>query len=482
MIRDNIVSLHSRCQRSVLVKLRWRQPSAGGAAALSVHRPAFAEIAGFGYREDRRIGAKATDSTTGLTVSTKANQLHEHRPGAAEHLDHVLYVTTPKGWVALFTLLLMLGAAVAWSVMGEVATYVRADGLVLNRGGVVYDVAASSRGTLAGVAPSVGDKVAEGDIVAEIADPETVQRHVGAVALAEERLRTLRTREAEEKAQNELAERHIERQRARLDELQRTGSELIGATRERLASERALLERGLISREAVERSEQTLERVQLNLFDVLRRADEMEFDDLRRRNELRSRVLLAQEQLMAAETRVEELAAVIETWRIRAPVTGQVTEIRAQPGATLDAGQSVLAIETGGEGLDVLFYVAPADGKRIEAGMPARVSPVTFRREEFGLMLGTVQSLSEFPTSLDGLMAVLQNRGLAESFSRNGAPYPGRISLTPDPSTASGFVWTSPQAAEVDVTPGTLAEVEIEVERRPPVELIVPWIRERLGR
>ena len=418
----------------------------------------------------------------GPAAPASANRLHEDRPATAEHLDRVLNVTTPKGWLALCCLLVMLAAAVAWAVMGEVATYVRADGLVLSRGGVVYDVAASSRGTLARVVPSVGDKVAEGDVVAEIADPETVERHIGAAALAEERLRTLRTREAEEKAENELAERHLAQQRARLLELQRTGGELIAATRERLAGERELLASGLISREAVERSEQTLERVQLNLFDVLRRADEMEFADLRRRNELRSRVLLAQEQHMEAETRAGELAAVIATWRIRAPAAGQVTEIRAQPGATLEAGQSVLAIETGAEGLDVLFYVAPADGKRVEAGMPARVSPVTFRREEFGLMLGTVERLSEFPTSLDGLMTVLQNRGLAEAFSRSGAPYPGRILLTPDPSTSSGFAWTMPQAADVVVTPGTLAEVEIEVERRPPAELIVPWIRERLGR
>ena len=61
------------------------------------------------------------------------------------------------------------------------------------------------------------------------------------------------------------------------------------------------------------------------------------------------------------------------------------------------------------------------------------------------------------------------------------APYPGRVTLTLDPSTASGFAWTSPQAAEVNVTPGTLAEVEVEVSRRPPVALIVPWIREGLG-
>ena len=96
-------------------------------------------------------------------------------------------------------------------------------------------------------------------------------------------------------------------------------------------------------------------------------------------------------------------------------------------------------------------------------------------------MTGTVEHLSEFPASLDGMVAMLQNPALASSFSRGGTPYPGRIALTLDPSTASGFAWTSLQAADVKVTPGTLAVVEVEVSRRPPVALIVPWVKKGLG-
>ena len=40
----------------------------GDTCRIVVHHPMFAEIAGFGYREDRRIGAAVTDSTSGLVV------------------------------------------------------------------------------------------------------------------------------------------------------------------------------------------------------------------------------------------------------------------------------------------------------------------------------------------------------------------------------------------------------------------------------
>ena len=128
----------------------------------------------------------------------------------------------------------------------------------------------------------------------------------------------------------------------------------------------------------------------------------------------------------------------------------------------------MLSIETGGEGLDVLIYVPPVDGKRIEAGMPALVSPATARHEEFGYIIGTVESLSEFPASLNGMIAVLQNQDLARTFSHGGPPYPGRVELALDPSTASGFAWTSPQAVGVVITPGTLATVEVETASQPP--------------
>jgi len=379
----------------------------------------------------------------------------------------------------------MLTAVAAWSVLGEVATYIRADGIVLGRGGKIFDAAPSSGGRLVRVFPSAGDTVMEDDIVAEIFDPATIERHAGATALVEERARELDDLEAKERTENELADLSITRQRAHLDELQRTGSELINNTRKRLDENRAQMKSGGVDRETGERLElaleQALEQARLDLFEIQRRRDELEIGDLRRRNELESRTVFAKARLAEAERIANELQALIDTWRIPAPVTGRIVEIKAQPGDTLAPGQAVLGIQTGEEGLDVLFYVSAADGTRIEKGMRALVSPTTVRREEFGSMIGTVEHFSEFPASLDGMIAVLQNRDLALTLSRGGAPYPGRITLTPHPSTANAFAWTAPQAEGVEVTPGTLAQVEVEISRRPPIALIAPWVAQRFG-
>ena len=399
-----------------------------------------------------------------------------------EHLDRALYVTTPKGWLALFTLMAMMGAVVAWAVLGEVATYVQGDGILMNRGGSVFDAASPEGGKLARIVPSLGDLVTAGDVVAELDDPETMERYANALAFVEERTQTLRDREIEAREENALIDQNLAQQRTNLDVLERTGRELIETASARLRGNLALFEDGLVARTEIEGNEEAVDFARRNLFDVMRRRDDIASEALRRRNDLHIRVDQATAGLLEARRQVKELETLIETWRIRAPVSGWVTEIKAQVGAVLQPGESVLGIQTGDdEGLDVLIYVSTADGKRVAPGMPARVSPNTVRHVEYGYMIGIVESISEFPASVDSMAAVLQNQELAEVFSSSGTPYSGRIALTPDATTTSGFAWTSAKGAEVEITAGTVARVEIEVERQPPITLVIPLIKEGLG-
>ncbi len=400
---------------------------------------------------------------------------------APEHLDRALYVTTPKGWLALFTLMALMGAVVAWAVLGEVSTYVQGDGLVMSRGGAVFDAASPEGGKLARIVASLGELVSAGDVVAEVDDPETAERYANALALVEELRTTLRDRETEAREENALIDRNLARQRTNLDVLERTGRDLVETAGARLRGNLALFEDGLVARTEIEDNEEAVDLARRNLFDVMRRRDEVASESLRRRNDLRIRVDDANARLLEARRQVGELETLIETWRIRAPVSGRVTGIEAQVGTVLQPGDSVLGIRTGDEGLDVLIYVSTADGKRVEPGMPVRVSPNTVPHVEYGYMTGVVESLSEFPASVDSMAAVLQNQELAETFSNGGTPYSGRVALDPDPNTASGFAWTTTKGAEVEITAGTVAGVEIEVERQPPITLVVPLIREGLG-
>ena len=89
-------------------------------------------------------------------------------------------------------------------------------------------------------------------------------------------------------------------------------------------------------------------------------------------------------------------------------------------------------------------------------------------------------SIVAFPASLQGMVAVLQSPDLAEAFSSDGPPYASRVSLDGDPLTASGLAWTSSRGAGRTVSSGTLVDVEIKVESRPPITLVAPALRQML--
>ena len=403
------------------------------------------------------------------------------RLSTPEQLDRTLHITTSKGWIALVALLTMAAAIVVWSVKGEVSTFVKADGILLSRGGTVVDAVSSGMGTLTRVVPAVGDVVRKGAVIAEVTNQETMELYRSARALVDERTQALEDFKAAGAAEDALIEQNTARQRERLDRLERISRQLVAAAQERLQNHRRLFEERIVTRVALDRSQQALNLAQRELFATLRDRDNLESRELQRRNERNRRIAQLQSLLHAAQRQAKEVEARVDTQRILAPVSGWMTEIKASVGAVLAPSQPVVSIRTGEEALGVLVYIPPADGKRVEAGMEALVTPATVRREEYGSLKGRVESVSSFPVSTEGMIAVLQNAGLVETFSENGPPYSGRIVLKPDPSTASGFAWTSPKAAGQTLSSGTLTGVEVKVESQAPITLVVPLLKKKFG-
>ena len=403
------------------------------------------------------------------------------RLSSPEQLDRALTVTTPKVWLSLAAMAIAAAAIVVWSVEGEVPTYVKANGILLNHDGIVVDAMPSGGGTLSRIIVAVGDSVKKGKAVAEVTDRELLERYRTAVALAEERKQSLADFKAAGAAEDAVIEENLDRQRARLQQIERGNRQQVNAARERLDNHRQLFRDRIVTRATVDHSQQTFDRVQRELFNTLRERDSLESRELHRRNERKARVAEMGSSLHAAERRVSELLARLDTQRVAAPVSGRVTEIKAAVGAVLHPGQPVLSIETVKGDLGVRIYIPPVDGKKVKPGMEVLVSPTTVRQEEYGFLRGEVENVSKFPASREGMIAVLENRSLVETLTQDGAPYTGRVLLEPDTSTASGFAWTSPKASEEELTSGTLASAEIKVESQAPITLVIPLLKKTFG-
>ena len=403
------------------------------------------------------------------------------RLSSPEELDRSLAVTTSKGWVAVAALLAAAAAVVAWSIEGEVSDYVEARGILLNGGGRIVDAVAAGSGTLVEIAPAAGDAVEKDQLVARIANYEAMERYRGALELVERRKREIADLERADREEDALIDENARRQRERLEQLEQSGRQSVEAARTRLEDHRRLFAENVVTRLTVERSQQAFDRAQRALFDTLRQRDELEARELRRDNERRTRMSDAEARLETAEARAGELETLIDTQRVLAPAAGRVIEIKAAPGAVLAPGASVLSIESGAEELEMLIYLPSIGGKRVAPGMEVLVSPSTARREKYGAMKGVVEEVSAFPASLESIVAMLQNRALAESMTAAGPLYAGRVALVPDPATASGFAWTSPRASNETITAGTLATAEVKLSGEPPIALVAPLVKEALG-
>jgi HlyD family secretion protein len=179
---------------------------------------------------------------------------------------------------------------------------------------------------------------------------------------------------------------------------------------------------------------------------------------------------------------MEQLAATLNrNSMLLSPADGRVIEVKGSPGAVLAAGSPVVAVETEAESLSAIVYVPSALGKNIEPGMEVRITPGTIRREEFGSMIGTVRTISEFPMSPEGMAAILHNEALVKRFSRDGAPYAVVVQLAKDPMTYSGYSWSSGDGPRLRLTTGTLLRAEVTTRKQPPIDLVMPVMRRFAG-
>ncbi|MCP4274203.1 MAG: hypothetical protein GY781_19950, partial [Gammaproteobacteria bacterium] len=93
------------------------------------------------------------------------------RMSSPEQLDQMMQVTTPKGWVVLLALIILVVFAIFWGIFGSIATKVTGMGILIKRGGV-FNVGTDSLGQVLELKVAVGKTVHKGDIVAIVDQPD----------------------------------------------------------------------------------------------------------------------------------------------------------------------------------------------------------------------------------------------------------------------------------------------------------------------
>ncbi len=406
------------------------------------------------------------------------------RLSSPEQLDQLMKVTDARGWIILAAFAIVLGTAVLWGFLGSVSHEVPCSGMMVKSGGI-FEVSALASGRITDLAVRVGDVVTEGQVVARLSQPELADKLLEAKAVVAE----LKTQNEEIVAHGSkevaLQTRLLAQQRETIAQSISAAQRSAKALRETVELQTQLVQEGLLTRQTalatrqqLDQTEQQIGDGQSELVQITVREQELRAKHEEEVNASRTKIG-AQERIVAGLER--ELKAKGE---VVSQHTGRILEIIADQGTLVGAGDAIVTLDLMGrtvKELEVVLYVPSSYGKKIQVGMTAYVSPSTVKREEFGLMVGRVTYVSDYPATSRGMLRVLKNDKLLAALVGNDSPYEVHADLLVDERTFSGYRWSSSQGPAIKIQSGTRVAAYVTVASRRPIDLVIPLLREHTG-
>lgn len=170
---------------------------------------------------------------------------------------------------------------------------------------------------------------------------------------------------------------------------------------------------------------------------------------------------------------------------VTASRAGRIVQVLARSGAIVKAGDRVANVADANVELVAFLYLPIDQAKSVHRGMQAQVCPTNVDREEHGFIVGSVQSVSAYVTSLETMKQTLGSDDLVRVFTDGttyqAAPIEVRVRLETDPRTVSGFRWSSELGPPFRLVNQTVCNARIVTGSVRPINLVVPSLLERFG-
>ncbi len=390
-----------------------------------------------------------------------------------ERLDVLMEVTSPKGWLALWTVGGILLGIILWSVFGSIPTRIEGEGILI-RGGSLRELESSIDGQLVELKAEVGALVAEGAVVAKL----SVANREAAVEDARLKWESLRSEHEAATAEDlaTIAGHEATRVGHRAD--RGRASEELARKRAELPQREEQLRKGIITQARVDQLRREIRNLESELNQRSAGVNSVDAQI----NAVQQRIRGREMQVDAAKNEYERLQeGTGRDTEVRSPVAGRVVALLYRTGDLIGRGKVVARVEPESAVMEPVVYVPSSQGGRIRPDMVAEISPTTVKREEYGFMKGQVRAVSQFPVSLEEMSNRLGNADLAREIMGNGSKVELRAALIPSTETKSGYEWSSSSGPPFFIESGIRVKVSVLVERRRPISYVLPIIRGSTG-
>lgn len=397
-----------------------------------------------------------------------------------EKLDQLIKVTSPKGWIALVTIILVLGVGITWSFWGNVKTKLNVVGVLL--GGEIHEVVATSQGQLLSLNVALGDSVKEGDVIATIEQPDLFQQIEEVKASLKEREFDLQQLLSYGNQDTRIQSELIQQQRSSIELQTQSDNKNLEFLKNQLETEKGLQSKGLITRSQVVNTEQQIEAAKNSIERLKGQMVQTSSQKLNLGFDLQQKINVNKQRIAETERRLKQLEERydIQT-NITSSYTGEVVEVLTDAGIIVRQGTPLFKLKNGdqltGNKLRGVLYIPSQDGKKIKEGMEALVVPSTVQPQEYGFMKGKVTYVSDFPITQQGMMMTVKNDQLVSGLLSRGALFEVYVEFEKDENSYSGFKWTSAQGPEILINEGTSCMGKITVKTEPPATIVIPALK-----
>ena len=417
-----------------------------------------------------------------MADSTDTKDKEPGHVSSPEQLDQTITVINHHGWVSLVALGVLLVSAIIWGFFGRIPEKVDGAGLLINSSDLM-SVTYPYGGIIKNVFLESGMDVQKGQIIARIEREDLLE----SIQLATQRLNNLQqtydtatpliTRQAD--MTDDMLAKSESDFRTQID----IYSNQIETAKRKEKTMKDLFDDGLITEvEYLEAHRQvlTLEIQKQSIEQQLLNAG---VSRVRTSTETSQEKMNLEHQIDEARKHLEmEQRNYQNATKIVSPVAGKIYEISVTRGTYVSPGFPVALVEpysSDGGTLRAVMYFPDKDGKRIQRGMNIAVIPSTVKQEEYGFIQGIVTSVSDYPVTPQYLQAVMQNQALAQQFA-NSSPIEVKLSMVPDPTTETGFHWSSSRGPDTTLSSGTSTTGFVIVRSRRPIDMVVPLIKKKV--
>ncbi len=200
--------------------------------------------------------------------------------------------------------------------------------------------------------------------------------------------------------------------------------------------------------------------------------------------------------LSSLQTRNQLQAALVsylsKVFTIMPPQGGYIVTRAIRNGMQVRAGDEIFTYSLEKPTLPqiVPVFVDAATSQQLIEGMQVLLTPRGISRAQYGGIPGVVDEVGKLPLPVEGLAAYAGGRSLATTIqqSTGAATYLVRVKLEQaEPAYCQQtlsmrcYRWSTSRRPPFPVRLGTLADVQINVQYRRPVEFVMPALRQALG-